>query len=629
MASHLKNDIAPTHTESEDKDVLKFLTCGSVDDGKSTLLGRLIFESANVYGDQLESAIQESRLYGTTEDKLDFALLLDGLQAEREQGITIDVAYRFFETAKRKFIAADAPGHEQYTRNMVTAASNCEAAIVLVDATKGVIQQTKRHSFLVSLLGLKHIILAVNKMDLVNFDNSIYEAISDSFRSFANTLDFDDVVCVPICALKGYNICVISGEMEWYSGPTLLSLLEAIDTGKNNADAPFRLPIQWVNRPNREFRGYCGNIASGTLRPGDIVMSSLTEQRSKVKEIFAPYGNADEAVPGLSVTITLTDEIDLSRGDLLTKYPHNIVPANHFASHIIWMAEQKLIKGRPVIVKFCADETGGQVTEIKHLIDINSMNKSPGNELSNNEIGYCKIALDRPTAFESYNENKITGSFILIDKLSNETVGAGLIAHSLDRSQNISWHGMAIKKQQRALKNQHKPGVIWLTGLSGSGKSTIADALEQKLFALGYKTYTLDGDNVRHGLSNDLGFTEADRVENIRRIAEVAKLMVDAGLIVITAFISPFISERDYARQIIADDEFLEVFVDTPLEICEARDPKGLYAKARSGKLKNFTGIDSEYQQPPNPEIVLKSENKTPEELAEQVLEHLIPMTKL
>ena len=629
MASHLKNDIASTHTDSKDKDVLKFLTCGSVDDGKSTLLGRLIFESDNIYGDQLESAIQESRLYGTTEDKLDFALLLDGLQAEREQGITIDVAYRFFETGKRKFVAADAPGHEQYTRNMVTAASNCEAAIVLVDATKGVIQQTKRHSFLASLLGLKHVILAVNKMDLINFDNSVFEAISDSFRLFANTLDFDDVICVPICALKGDNICVISGEMEWYSGPTLLSLLEAIDTGKNNADAPFRLPIQWVNRPSREFRGYCGNISSGTLRAGDIVMSSLTEQRSEVKEIFAPNGNVDEAVPGLSVTITLTDEIDLSRGDVLTKDPHNIVPANHFASTIIWMAEQKLIKGRPVIVKFFTDEISGQVTEIKHLIDITSMMKRPGDELSINEIGYCKIALDRPTAFDNYNENKITGSFILIDKLSNETVGAGLIAHSLDRSQNIRWHGMAIKKEQRALKNLHKPCVIWLTGLSGSGKSTIADALEQKLFALGYKTYTLDGDNVRQGLSNDLGFTEADRVENIRRIAEVAKLMVDAGLIVITAFISPFISERDYARQIIADDEFLEVFVDTPLEICEARDPKGLYAKARSGQLKNFTGIDSEYQQPANPEIVLKSENKTPEELAEQVLEYLIPMTKL
>jgi len=629
LASHLKNDIASTHTDSKDKDVLKFLTCGSVDDGKSTLLGRLIFESDNIYGDQLESAIQESRLYGTTEDKLDFALLLDGLQAEREQGITIDVAYRFFETGKRKFVAADAPGHEQYTRNMVTAASNCEAAIVLVDATKGVIQQTKRHSFLASLLGLKHVILAVNKMDLINFDNSVFEAISDSFRLFANTLDFDDVICVPICALKGDNICVISGEMEWYSGPTLLSLLEAIDTGKNNADAPFRLPIQWVNRPSREFRGYCGNISSGTLRAGDIVMSSLTEQRSEVKEIFAPNGNVDEAVPGLSVTITLTDEIDLSRGDVLTKDPHNIVPANHFASTIIWMAEQKLIKGRPVIVKFFTDEISGQVTEIKHLIDITSMMKRPGDELSINEIGYCKIALDRPTAFDNYNENKITGSFILIDKLSNETVGAGLIAHSLDRSQNIRWHGMAIKKEQRALKNLHKPCVIWLTGLSGSGKSTIADALEQKLFALGYKTYTLDGDNVRQGLSNDLGFTEADRVENIRRIAEVAKLMVDAGLIVITAFISPFISERDYARQIIADDEFLEVFVDTPLEICEARDPKGLYAKARSGQLKNFTGIDSEYQQPANPEIVLKSENKTPEELAEQVLEYLIPMTKL
>ena len=629
MASHLKNDIASTHTESKDKDVLKFLTCGSVDDGKSTLLGRLIFESTNVYGDQLESAIEESRLYGTTEGELDFALLLDGLQAEREQGITIDVAYRFFETGKRKFVAADAPGHEQYTRNMVTAASNCEAAIVLVDATKGVIQQTKRHSFLASLLGLRHIILAINKMDLVNYDNSVFEAISNSFRLFSNTLDFDDVICVPICALKGDNICVISGEMEWYSGPTLLALLEAIDTGKDNADAPFRLPIQWVNRPSPEFRGYCGNIASGTLRPGDIVISSLTEQRSEVKEIFAPYGNADEAVPGLSVTITLTDEIDLSRGDMLTKDPHNIVPANHFASHIIWMAEQKLIKGRPIIVKFCADETSGQVTEIKHLIDINSMMESPGDKLSINEIGYCKIALDRPTAFESYNENKITGSFILIDKLSNETVGAGLIAHSLDRSQNIHWHGMAIGKEQRALKNRHKPCVIWLTGLSGSGKSAIADALEQKLFALGYKTYTLDGDNVRHGLSNDLGFTEADRVENIRRIAEVAKLMVDAGLIVVTAFISPFISERDYARQIIADDEFLEVFVNTPLEICEARDTKGLYAKARSGQLKNFTGIDSEYQQPTNPEIVLKSENKTPEELAEQVLEYVIPMTKL
>ena len=629
MTVHHNNDITKAHWEYTDKDVLKFLTCGSVDDGKSTLLGRLIFESANVYGDQLESALQESRIYGTNEDKLDFALLLDGLQAEREQGITIDVAYRFFETEKRKFIAADAPGHEQYTRNMVTAASNCEAAIVLVDVTKGVIQQTKRHSFLLSLLGLKHIILAVNKMDLVNFDHSVFEAISESYKLFAKDLEFDDVCCVPICALKGDNICAISDEMEWYSGPTLLSFLETIGAGKNNADVPFRLPIQWINRPNRDFRGYCGNIASGNVRVGDAVISSLTKQGSKVKEILAPNGNVDEAMSGLSVTITLADEIDVSRGDVLTKSPHNIIPANHFASHIIWMAEQKLIKGRPVIVKFCADETSGQITEIKHIIDINTMTKSPTDDLSINEIGYCKIVLDRPTAFDRYNENKITGSFILIDKLSNETVGAGLVSHSLDRSQNIRWHGMAVQKEQRALKNKHKPCVVWLTGISGSGKSTVADALEQKLFALGYKTYTLDGDNVRHGLNNDLGFTEADRVENIRRVAEVAKLMADAGLIVITAFISPFISERNYARQIIADDEFIEVFVDTPLEVCEARDPKGLYKKARYGQLKNFTGIDSEYQQPTNPEIVLNTMNKTPEALAEQVLEYLIPLTKM
>ena len=629
MTARHKNDSSKVHRLYADKNVLKFLTCGSVDDGKSTLLGRLIFESANVYGDHLESAVQESSIYGTTEDELDFALLLDGLQAEREQGITIDVAYRFFETEKRKFIAADAPGHEQYTRNMVTAASNCEAAIVLVDATKGVIQQTKRHTFLASLLGIKHIILAVNKMDLVNFDQSVFEAISESYKLLAKDLEFDNVYCVPICALKGDNICVISDEIKWHSGPTLLSLLEIINPEKNNADAPFRLPIQWVNRPSRNFRGYCGNIASGTIRVGDAVISSHTKQSSEVREIITPNGNVDEAVSGLSVTITLANEIDLSRGDVLTKNSHNIIPANHFASHIIWMAEQKLIKGRPVIVKFCADETSGQVTEIKHLIDINKITKIPGVELSINEIGYCKVALDRPTAFESYNENKITGSFILIDKLSNETVGAGLVSHSLERSQNIRWHGMTVKKEQRALKNKHKPCVVWLTGLSGSGKSTVANALEQKLFALGYKTYTLDGDNVRHGLNNDLGFTEADRVENIRRIAEVAKLLADAGLIVITAFISPFISERNYARQIIADDEFLEVFVDTPLEVCEARDTKGLYKKARSGQLKNFTGIDSEYQQPTNPEIILKSVNKSPEELAEQVLKYLIPMTKL
>ena len=629
MAARHNNDSALVQRQYTDKDVLKFLTCGSVDDGKSTLLGRLIFDSANVYGDQLESAIQESRIYGTTEDNLDFALLLDGLQSEREQGITIDVAYRFFETKKRKFIAADAPGHEQYTRNMVTAASNCEVAILLIDATKGVIQQTKRHSFLLSLLGVKHIILAVNKLDLVNFDHSVFEAISESYKLFAKDLGFDNIYCIPVCALKGDNICVTSDEIEWYSGLTLLSLLEIIEPGKNNADAPFRLPIQWVNRPNRNFRGYCGNIASGTIRVGDPVISSLTKQSSEVKEIIAPNGNVDEALPGHSVTITLANEIDLSRGDVLTRNPHNIIPANHFASRIIWMAEQKLIKGRPVIVKFCVDETSGQVTEIKHLIDINKMTKIPGDTLSINEIGYCKIALDRPIAFESYNENKITGSFILIDKLSNETVGAGLVSHSLDRSQNIRWHGMTVQKEQRALKNKHKPCVVWLTGLSGSGKSTVANALEQKLFALGFKTYTLDGDNVRHGLNNDLGFTEADRVENIRRVAEVAKLMTDAGLIVITAFISPFISERDYARQIIADDEFLEVFVDTPLEVCEARDTKGLYEKARSGQLKNFTGIGSEYQQPKNPDIVLQSVNKSPEELAEQVLKYVIPMTKL
>ncbi|WP_416896880.1 MAG: sulfate adenylyltransferase subunit CysN [Minwuia sp.] len=602
------------------KDQLRFITCGSVDDGKSTLLGRLLYDSKTVFEDQLAATESESRKYGTQGEKVDLALLVDGLQAEREQGITIDVAYRYFETDRRKFIAADTPGHEQYTRNMATGASTADLAIILIDARKGVLVQTRRHSYIVSLLGIRHVVLAVNKMDLVDYDQATFHAIVAEYRQFAARLGIEDVHAIPLSALDGDNVFEKQGKTPWYEGPTLMRLLEEIEIRHEEADAPFRLPVQWVNRPNLDFRGFAGLIPSGRVKVGDTVAAALTGRTSTVARIVGPSSELQEAVAGQSVTVTLADEIDISRGDVLTLPAEAPQVADQFAAHIIWMDQDRMLPERTYVIRFATAQATAQVTDLTHKVDVNTLDHHAGKSLELNEVGYCKLALDRAVAFDPYRENRATGSFVLIDRFSNATVGAGVISHGLRRASNIEWHNMSIDKQARATANNQKPRVLWFTGLSGSGKSTVADRLEQKLHALGRRTYLLDGDNVRHGLNKDLGFTDADRVENIRRVAEVARLMVDAGLIVLTSFISPFRSERQMARDLVEDTEFVEIFVDTPLEICEQRDPKGLYKKARAGQLKNFTGIDSAYEAPESAEIVLKAGEASPDELADQII---------
>jgi len=588
----------------EDLDLLRFITCGSVDDGKSTLIGRLLWESKQIFDDQVAALKSDSKKHGTQGDEIDFALLVDGLTAEREQGITIDVAYRFFSTDRRKFIVADTPGHEQFTRNMVTGASTADAAIILVDARHGVMTQTRRHAFLVSLVGIRHVVLAINKMDLCGFSKEVFDDIAGQFRQFAAGLGFETVTPIPLSALRGDNIIHRSANTAWYAGPTLIGFLETVSPRRPDA-AAFAFPVQWVNRPNQDFRGYAGTIASGVLRTGDDVRAVHTGQLARVARIATFDGDLPEAAARQSVTLVLDREIDLSRGDVLCAPAQPLQTTDQFEATIVWMGEEAGLVGRTYEMKSICHEGSASITQIKHRIDVNTLAHEAQRKLQLNDISVCNLATTKPFAFGPYAESPSFGSFILIDKFSNNTVAAGFIRHSLRRSQNIHRHSHAIGRAQREQLNGHRGRVIWLTGLSGSGKSTVADALAQRLHGQGIRTYVLDGDNVRHGLNKDLGFTDADRVENIRRVAEVAKLMVDAGLVVITAFISPFRSERRMARELFEPGQFLEVFMDVPLEVAEGRDVKGLYTKARRGDLPNFTGIDSAYEAPEAADVVI------------------------
>ena len=619
----IATDISAYLKLQENKSFLRFITCGSVDDGKSTLIGRLLFDSQLIYDDQLAAIEKDSKISGTQGDKIDLALLVDGLAAEREQGITIDVAYRFFSTDKRKFIVADTPGHEQYTRNMATGASTADVAILLIDARYGVQIQTRRHAFIASLLGIRHVVVAVNKMDLVDFSESRVGDIAAEFDNFAEALEFQDATCIPMSALDGDNVTNKSDRMPWYQGPTLLEYLESVDTSREAADAGFRLPVQWVNRPNLDFRGFSGTIASGSVNPGDEVINIPSGKRSRVERIVTIAGDLNEAAIDQAVTLTLEDEIDISRGDVICSVDHPAEQSDQFAAHIIWMSDKALFPGRQYRIKINNQTIHASVTTLKHKVDVNTLAHEAANTLELNEIGVCNIALAKPVPFDSYKDNRQLGSFILIDRQSNETVGAGMLDFSLRRAANVVWQELEIGKAERAEQKHQRPCVLWFTGLSGSGKSTIANLVEKRLFDLGRHTYTLDGDNVRHGLNNDLGFTDADRVENIRRVSEVSKLMADSGLITLCAFISPFRAERQIARQTMEEGEFIEIYVNTPLTVAEQRDLKGLYAKARKGEIKNFTGIDSEYQAPMVPEIEVNTVEMTAEESAEVIVKYL------
>ncbi|HWA01066.1 MAG TPA: sulfate adenylyltransferase subunit CysN [Caulobacterales bacterium] len=600
----IAKDIGAYLDQHQHKSLLRFITCGSVDDGKSTLIGRLLYDSKMIFEDQLAALEADSKKQGTQGEDIDFALLVDGLAAEREQGITIDVAYRYFSTDKRKFIVADTPGHEQYTRNMATGASTADLAVILIDARKGVLTQTRRHSYLVSLMGIRHVVLAVNKMDLVGYDRKIFDTICEEYRDFAAQIGLKDFVAIPISGLKGDNITSRSDAMPWHKGPVLMEHLETVELDETRAQtAPFRMPVQWVNRPNQDFRGFAGQIASGIVKPGDAIRVLPSGRTSRVSRIVTAEGDLQQAVAGQSVTLTLVDEVDCSRGDVISTADAPPEVADQFQAQIIWMAEEPLLPGRSYWLKIGAKLVSATVTDIKHRVNVNTLEHLAAKQFGLNEIGVVNLSLDQPIAFEPYEKNHDLGGFILIDRMSNATVGAGLLHFALRRSQNIHWQALDVDREARALIKGQRPAVLWFTGLSGAGKSTIANLVEKKLHSLGRHTVLLDGDNVRHGLNRDLGFTDADRVENIRRVAEVAKLMTDAGLIVLVSFISPFRAERDLARALMAPGEFFEIFVDTPLKDAEQRDVKGLYKKARKGELKNFTGLDSPYETPENPEI--------------------------
>ena len=621
----ISRDINAYLEKHQKKSLMRFITCGSVDDGKSTLIGRLLYDSKKIFEDQLKQLGSDSKKAGTQGQEIDFALLVDGLVAEREQGITIDVAYRFFDTEKRKFIVADTPGHEQYTRNMVTAASTAELAVVLIDARKGVLTQTRRHSYLCHLLGIKNIVLAVNKMDLINYDQSKFDAIVDDYTEFANGIGISAFTAIPISGSKGDNITAKSAATVWYNGPTLMAHLEGVDLYQNNVTIQdFRMPVQWVNRPNSNFWGFSGKVAAGTIKPGDEVCILPSGKISQVDRIVTYDGDLDIAAMGQSITLTLTDEVDCSRGNVISASTAPLQVADQFETKLIWMDETALIPGRSYYLKIGAQTVSATVAEPKYQININTMEHAAAKTLGLNAIGVATVTTDREIPFTPYVENRTLGGFILIDKMTNATVGAGLINFALRRAQNIHWQATDTTRDHHAnLKNQ-KPVVLWMTGLSGSGKSTIANAVEKKLARMKRHTFLLDGDNVRHGLNKDLGFTDVDRIENIRRVGEVAKLMTDAGLIVITAFISPFRSERQMVRDMMAPGEFVEVFIDTPLSVAEERDVKGLYAKARSGQLKNFTGIDSPYEAPKTPEIHIDTTTISIDEAAEKIVKQLL-----
>jgi bifunctional enzyme CysN/CysC len=611
------NEVRDYLAAQEKKSLLRFLTCGSVDDGKSTLIGRLLSDTKQIFEDQLAALERDSRKHGTTGEDVDFALLVDGLEAEREQGITIDVAYRFFATPKRKFIVADTPGHEQYTRNMATGASTADLAIVLIDARQGVLRQTRRHSIIASLLGIRHIVLAVNKIDLVGFDRVTFDRIVAEYRDFARDLGFESIAPIPMSARYGDNVSMRSERLAWYQGPTLIEHLETVPVDSASAEQPFRFPVQYVNRPNLDFRGFAGTVSSGSVSRGDEVVVAKSGRSARVKRIVSYGGDLQKAVAGQAVTLVLDEEVEVSRGNVLVQPDARPQVSDQFAANLVWFDEQALLPGRSYILRTETDEASATVTELKHRLNINDFAEEAAKSLEMNEVGVVNISTRTPLVFDAFAENRSTGAFILIDRITNATVGAGMIQHALRRAENIHWQSLDVDKRARSDMKHQRPAVFWFTGLSGSGKSTIANLLEKKLAATGRHTYLLDGDNVRHGLNRDLGFTDADRVENIRRVAEVAKLMADAGLIVLVSFISPFRAERRLARELMAGGEFVEVFVDTPFDECARRDPKGLYARALRGEIKNFTGVDSPYEPPENPEIRLQTVGRTVEEMVD------------
>jgi len=619
----LETDVVAYLERHERKSMLRFITCGSVDDGKSTLIGRMLYDSKLVFEDHLAALEQDSKVVGTQGGELDFALLVDGLAAEREQGITIDVAYRFFSTEKRKFIVADTPGHEQYTRNMVTGASTADLAVILIDARQGVLTQTRRHSYLVSLIGIRHIVLAINKLDLVDYSEDVFNSIVSEYTAFAEQIGLTNIVPIPISALRGDNVTDRSENTPWYHGPTLIGHLETVEVDRELEAKPFRLPVQWVNRPDLDFRGFSGEITSGVVRPGDKVRVLPSGRESTVERIVTFDGDLEQAAAGQSITLSLADEIDISRGDILAAASSPPAVADQFEAHIIWMSEAEMLPGRPYLLKIGARTVNATLAQPKYKVNVNTLEHSAAKTLELNEIGVCNLNVDRPIPFDPYVESRDTGGFILIDKFTNGTVACGLLHFALRRSDNVHWQALEINKDARALQKSQRPAVLWFTGLSGSGKSTIANIVEKKLYELGRHTYLLDGDNVRHGLNKDLGFTDADRVENIRRVSEVSALMVDAGLFVLVSFISPFRAERRMARERVGDGEFIEIYVSTPLAVAETRDPKGLYAKARRGELSNFTGIDSPYEEPEAPEITIDTETMSAEQAADQIIDYL------